>query len=91
MAKWMIGNGAKNIVLLSRSGTVKGKAKDQINSLNSAGANIVLRSCDVADRGDVEKLLSTELEGLPPVRGVIHGAMVLHVSHNFSRGLQQWT
>ncbi|CAI6336292.1 unnamed protein product [Periconia digitata] len=78
MAKWMLGKGAKHIVLLSRSGEVKGKAKDQIDDMNASGASIVVRRCNVADKGDVEHLLSTGVEGLPPVRGVIHGAMVLH-------------
>lgn len=80
MATWMIGKGAKNIVLLSRSGTLKGKAKDQIDALNNNGANIVVRRCDVADKADVESLISTGLTDLPPVRGIIHGAMVLNVS-----------
>lgn len=80
MAKWMVSKGARNIVLLSRSGTVQGKAKEQIDALNASGANIVVRRCNVADRADVDALLSTGLEGLPPVRGIVHGAMVLHVS-----------
>ena len=80
MATWMIGKGAKNIVLLSRSGALKGKAKDQIDALNDSGANIIVRRCDVADKADVENLISSGLADLPPVRGIIHGAMVLNVS-----------
>ncbi|KAF2797876.1 hypothetical protein K505DRAFT_405502 [Melanomma pulvis-pyrius CBS 109.77] len=78
IARWMLGRGAKHIVLLSRSGSVKGKAKEQIDELNAAGANIVVRRCNVADKPDVESLVSTGLTDLPPVRGLIHGAMVLH-------------
>ncbi|KAF2679022.1 ketoacyl-synt-domain-containing protein [Lentithecium fluviatile CBS 122367] len=78
IATWMVGKGARHIVLLSRSGEVKGKAKEQIDVLNTAGAAIVVRRCDVADRSDVEKLLTTGLTDLPPVRGIVHGAMVLH-------------
>jgi len=80
IAKWMVSKGARNIVLLSRSGAVKGTAKDQIDAMNAAGANIVIRRCNVVDRADVDMLLSVGLEGLPPVRGVVHGAMVLRVS-----------
>ena len=57
----------------------KGEARDQIDEMNAAGASIVVRRCNVADKNDVEHLLSTGVEGLPPVRGVIHEAMVLHV------------
>ena len=78
MATWMVSKGAKNIVLLSRSGELKGKAKDQIDALNTAGAAIIVRRCDVADRSDVEQLISSGLNDLPPVRGIVHGAMVLH-------------
>jgi NADPH:quinone reductase-like Zn-dependent oxidoreductase/malonyl CoA-acyl carrier protein transacylase len=79
MAKWMVSKGAKNIVLLSRSGVLRGEAKDQIDEINNNGANIVVRSCDVADRASVDLLISSGLTDLPPVRGIIHGAMVLHV------------
>jgi hypothetical protein len=79
MAKWMVSKGAKHIVLLSRSGQLRGKAKEQIDKLNDDGANIVVRSCDVADKASVDNLISVGLTGLPPVRGIIHGAMVLHV------------
>jgi NAD(P)-dependent dehydrogenase (short-subunit alcohol dehydrogenase family) len=80
MAKWMVSKGAKTIVLVSRSGELRGKAKEQIDALNETGANIVVRSCDVANRASVDELVSEGLSGLPPVRGIIHGAMVLHVS-----------
>ncbi|KAF9737290.1 hypothetical protein PMIN06_001585 [Paraphaeosphaeria minitans] len=78
MARWMVSKGAHNIVLLSRSGAVHGRAKEQVDALIASGANIVIRRCNVTDRSDVDALLTSGLEGLPPVRGIIHGAMVLH-------------
>lgn len=80
----MVEKGAKHIVLLSRSGTLKGQAKEQIAALSKAGANIVVRSCDVANKADVEDLVLRGLTDLPPIRGIIHGAMVLHVGHETS-------
>lgn len=80
IAKWMVAKGARNIILLSRSGYLPGDSAEQIALLNKAGANIVVRCCDVADRASVDNLLSVGLSGLPPVRGVVHGAMVLRVS-----------
>jgi acyl transferase domain-containing protein/NADPH:quinone reductase-like Zn-dependent oxidoreductase len=82
MAKWMVSKGAKNIVLLSRSGELRGRAKEQIDDLNNGGANIVVRSCDVVDRASVDQLVSGGLSDLPPVRGIVHGAMVLHVGRD---------
>lgn len=78
MAKWLAGKGAKHIVLLSRSGVLNGKAKEEIDGLNKAGTQVVVRCCDVANRADVDELVMTGLHGLPPVRGIVHGAMVLH-------------
>lgn len=80
MAQWMVGKGAKHLVLLSRSGTLRGQAAEQIAALRAAGANIVVRSCNVSSKAEVDDLILHGLSDLPPVRGVIHGAMVLHVS-----------
>ncbi|KAH7349024.1 hypothetical protein BKA66DRAFT_563574 [Pyrenochaeta sp. MPI-SDFR-AT-0127] len=71
MAKWMIRKGAQNIVLLSRSGTLRGKAKSQIDAANNAGANVVVRRCDVVNRLDVDQLISKGLSDLPPVMPVL--------------------
>lgn len=79
MAAWMVQKGAQNIVLLSRSGSVRGQAAREIEALRDCGANIVLRSCDVSSRAAVDDLLQHELAHLPPVRGIVHGAMVLDV------------
>ncbi|KAG9199584.1 hypothetical protein G6514_008346 [Epicoccum nigrum] len=73
----MVSRGAQHIVLLSRSGTVRGAAAKEIEDLRAAGANILVRSCDVSDREAVDELIDCDLSSLPPIRGVIHGAMVL--------------
>jgi NAD(P)-dependent dehydrogenase (short-subunit alcohol dehydrogenase family) len=81
MTRWMVGEGAVNIVLVSRSGrSDAGKVNELINELAAVGANVVVRRCDVVDTKSVENLIKNELIGMPPVRGVVHGAMVLRVS-----------
>lgn len=80
MARWMAGKGAKNIVLVSRSGTASGKVKELIDDVATSGVNISVQQCDVSDAESVKKLIEVDLAGMPPVKGVIHGAMVLHVS-----------
>jgi NAD(P)-dependent dehydrogenase (short-subunit alcohol dehydrogenase family) len=79
MAKWMVGKGARNIVLVSRSGSTSGKVKELIDQLTDEGATIAVRRCDVSNSDSVDNLVENELVGMPEVRGVIHGAMVLHV------------
>ncbi|KAH6652321.1 putative polyketide synthase [Truncatella angustata] len=78
MSRWMIKRGARNLVLVSRSGSATGKVKELIDEAGEQGANIIVRRCDVANPADVEDLVNQGLEGMPPVRGLIHGAMVLH-------------
>jgi len=80
MARWMVNQGARNIVLVSRSGSCTGKVKELIDELAIIGANIIVRRCDVSNRQSVDQLISTELVGMPEVRGLVHGAMVLDVS-----------
>lgn len=80
MARWMVGKGARHVVLVSRSGSVTGKVKDLVDELAAFGASIVVRRCNVASRSEVDCLVRTQLKGLPPVRGVVHGTMVLRVS-----------
>ncbi|KAL1843114.1 hypothetical protein VTJ49DRAFT_3061 [Mycothermus thermophilus] len=76
MARWMASKGAKTIVLVSRSGSVKGRVKELVDELAGQGVNVVVRRCNVADRSDMDELISG-LSDLPPIRGVVHGTMVL--------------
>ncbi|CAG8983017.1 hypothetical protein HYALB_00010143 [Hymenoscyphus albidus] len=77
MARWMVKNGAKTIVLVSRTGSAAGKVKDLIDESAAVGATVVVAPCDVADKASVEKLITTGFTRFPQVKGVVHGAMVL--------------
>ncbi|KAL1636209.1 Type I Iterative PKS [Diplodia intermedia] len=78
MAKWMAQKGARNVVLLSRSGKTDGKVGQLIESVRqSMDANVVVRACDVADEASVRALVEDCKGSMPPIRGVIHAAMVL--------------
>ena len=82
LAYWLAKNGAKNIVLISRSGLGSAPARVFVEDMKALHATIkiVVRSCDVGNRVQLQDLV-TELKGMmPPIKGVIHGAMVLQVS-----------
>jgi NAD(P)-dependent dehydrogenase (short-subunit alcohol dehydrogenase family) len=79
MARWMVSKGARNLVLVSRNGSATGKVKELIDDLGATGAQVVVRRCDVSDSASVQKLIASELVGMPEVKGVVHGAMVLRV------------
>ncbi|KAJ3548513.1 hypothetical protein NM208_g974 [Fusarium decemcellulare] len=77
MAKWMVEKGARNIVLTSRSAKITHEVQDVLQHAKAWGANIVIKTNDVTDADAVSALVEEELKLLPPIRGVIQGAMVL--------------
>lgn len=79
MTKWFVEKGARHIVLVSRSGAMTEKIHSLIDELSTSGAEILIRRCDITDREQVEALVQG-MQDMPPIKGVIHGAMVLRVS-----------
>lgn len=75
----MVRQGARHIVLLSRGG----KMTDEVNKLmkesRKLGASIYVMPCDVAEEKNVLELVEQLQDDLPPIRGIIHAAMVLRV------------
>jgi NAD(P)-dependent dehydrogenase (short-subunit alcohol dehydrogenase family) len=79
MARWMVRRGARNIILLSRSGDSSEKAKELLVELKAEGAQVVAPSCDVTDHGALSNTLRQCLSSMPPIKGCIQGSMVLKV------------
>lgn len=77
VAQWMVENGAKNLLLLGRSGRVSAECEDQLNGWRSQGVNIHCAACDVSIYPQVESALQQLPQGFPAVRGVVHSAGVL--------------
>ncbi|KAL8676982.1 MAG: hypothetical protein Q9186_006557 [Xanthomendoza sp. 1 TL-2023] len=77
ITRWLAAQGAKNIVLASRSGTKQRGVTELIDEVKSLGANVVVKACDIADSSQVQRLVDECHESMPPIRGVIHGAMAL--------------
>jgi acyl transferase domain-containing protein/NADPH:quinone reductase-like Zn-dependent oxidoreductase len=80
ISRWMIEKGARNIVLISRTGKTTGKVGELIEEATGSGAQVVVRPCDVTNKKQVEKLVTEITSSMPSIRGVIHAAMVLNVS-----------
>lgn len=77
IAKWMAGRGAKSLVLSGRSGVPSAAARRVISELEAAGTRVSVLPADITRREDVRRVLAEIDNGLPPLRGVIHTAMVL--------------
>lgn len=79
IAWWFVEHGAKHLILLSRSAASRSDSKIVVEQLRSAGCNVVVQNCDVSNPADLAKTLDSCSQRMPPVRGVIQGAMVLKV------------
>ncbi|KAF9873041.1 putative polyketide synthase [Colletotrichum karsti] len=77
VARWMIQNGARYIVLLSRSGGTNDKVRELMNETKSQGVSVIVKSCDVSNETEVQQVMLELAKTLPPIRGVVHAAMVL--------------
>ncbi|KAG5953604.1 Type I Iterative PKS [Claviceps sorghi] len=69
--------GAGHLVLLSRSGSATPAVTKLIEENVGKGACVHVMKCDVGDEESVRSSLSEIRQSLPPIRGVIHAAMVL--------------
>ena len=76
----MIRHGAKNLIFANRSGISKQEARDTVKTLRDRGAEVDVHSCDVSSAESFSQLLRESSTTMPPIRGVIQGAMVLKVS-----------
>lgn len=76
-ALWMASRGARHLVFLSRSGLKSEAARDTVNALQVANCTATVFVCDVADAAQLASTLETARQKVPPIRGVIQGAMVL--------------
>ncbi|KAJ5578008.1 uncharacterized protein N7459_006972 [Penicillium hispanicum] len=77
IASWMPQKGARHLVLVSRSGAATELAQKTINDLTSDGVMVEVCPCDISSEQNVEDSLAPLLRRMPPVRGVVYGAMVL--------------
>lgn len=61
--------------------------KDQLRRM---GVNLVVKECDVGDRTQVQNLVVDCQASLPPIKGVIHGAMALRDALFESISYEDW-
>ncbi|KAI1383543.1 putative polyketide synthase [Hypoxylon trugodes] len=76
ITRWLVGHGARNLILLSRSGPRTQEAKDLIVELEESGVHIKAPRCDVSDQNAVKSVLAN-CSGMPPIRGCVQVSMVL--------------
>jgi short-subunit dehydrogenase/acyl carrier protein len=75
-ARWLAGQGAEHLMLVSRRGPEAPGATSLRAELESLGAHVTISACDVADRQALCALLETVPADLP-LTAVVHAAGVL--------------
>lgn len=83
--------GAKNLILLSRSGAQSHAAIGLIEELKAKGAHVEAPPCDVTKADMLESTLDKRAATLPPIKGVIQGSMVLKDAVLETMTSEDWT
>jgi len=76
-ARWLAEQGAGRIVLASRSGPKAEGIATVARELETRGAEVEVVAADVADPAQTASLLANAGRPDRPLRGIVHGAMVL--------------
>ncbi|KAF2004140.1 polyketide synthase-like protein [Amniculicola lignicola CBS 123094] len=80
IARWMVKNGAKNLLIPSRS-SIEGPDNPRgvfVQELQAEGVVVFAPMCDIANRDELAGVLnSLAVANMPPVKGCIHSAMAL--------------
>ena len=76
-ARWLVEQGARHLVLLGRSGAASTEAQRAVEELCQAGAKVLVAQADVSRPQDLSDVLNQVAATMPPLRGVVHAAMVL--------------
>ncbi len=77
VAMWLVEQGAKSIVLTSRSGKASEAAAEQIAAWETEGVHVAVSTMDAADSEQVAAVLKYIETELSPLAGVFHAAGVL--------------
>ncbi|WP_410641666.1 type I polyketide synthase [Amycolatopsis sp. lyj-346] len=74
VARWLAGNGAEHLVLVSRRGPAATGAAELEAELARLGAKVSIVRCDVSRREEVADVLANLRTAGTPVRAVVHAA-----------------
>lgn len=75
----MARRGARNLILLSRSGPRTDAARELLEDLRAQDVHVEAPACDITSSEALAHVLEDCSKTMPPVKGCIQGAMVLKV------------
>ena len=77
LVHWLVDNGARHLVIVSRSGASSQTAKAAVEALHDKGINVMVAKADVSNEEQVARVFS-EMKCMPPLKGVFHAAAILN-------------
>ena len=76
-AEWLVSKGARNLLLVSRSGPKSEDAVSTIAHLESLGVKIIAVACDITVKDEIFATVQEASKIMPPLRGIVHAATVI--------------
>ena len=89
LCQWMIANGARHLVVLSRSGLTSEEARSAVERLQKLGAELSVFRCDATNRAAVDEALDA-IRKQRPIRGCLNMVLVLEDSPLLTMKPAQW-
>ncbi|GKT60943.1 polyketide synthase [Colletotrichum tofieldiae] len=88
--RWMVKQGASNLIVTSRKGPVDETAKALIVELQSNRVKVATPCCDITDKKALEQAISSALSSMLPVRGCTQASTVLRDNVFGSMTADEW-
>ena len=77
LLRWLVTHGARNLLVLSRSGATSEAARLAVRELEAQGVRIRDERLDIADERQMARVLESVQRELPVLKGVFHTAAIL--------------
>lgn len=90
IACWLADQGARHLLLLSRSGGQSEKGKELVKYLELKGVMALAPACDVSDGESVKNALRESGSQMPRIKGCIQAAMAPRVSIDVTLFAFRW-
>ncbi|KAH9906956.1 fatty acid synthase S-acetyltransferase [Xylariomycetidae sp. FL2044] len=90
ITKWMVKRGARNLILLSRSGVSSRSASAMVEELQKLKIKCFTPTCDVSRADALKRTLEDCRQLMPPIKGCINATMVLQDAVFDNMTYEQW-
>ncbi|KAI2601905.1 putative polyketide synthase [Hypoxylon sp. NC1633] len=90
IVRWLVARGARNLILLSRSGPRAKEAQELLSELLTKNVKIEAPRCDVTNQSMLRSVLESCSAQLPPIKGCILAASVMTESIFEKMTFHEW-